>query len=69
MNTPVDLRDLRHRDFPPSTVWGLFMVASGIVAAASYGDWTGLPMFGLFTLIGLFLVWRGWRISSARPRR
>lgn len=69
MNTPVDLKDFRHRDFPPYTIWGVFIAATGIVSAVSYGDATGLPVFGLFTLGGLAMIWKGWRVSGERPRR
>jgi len=65
----VDLKDLRHRDFPPYTFGGVFIAAAAIVAAVTYGDPTGLPMFGLFFVLGSTMIWRGWREAGLRPRK
>jgi hypothetical protein len=65
----VDLKDFRHRNFPAYTIWGVFIAAAGIVSMVSYGSWTGVPVFAVFTVVGLLMMWRGWVVSGERPRR
>ncbi len=41
----MDLEGFRQRDFPPYTIWGLFIAAAGLVSTVTYGSWpasTGL---------------------------